>query len=278
MDRFDIRRAAMGLTAYAIERQNSCERHQVEVVPPWQEQRRFWTDAILQGMARLDGLTPDPKLMEQYDLELDQAQGCYFFTPATRQTQKDTIQELRRFVAALEVAADDRRRQVNVVRDLLEDMSLHPHWWNGKDNGLELARDEAERALRRMTAQLPIRFTRILLGGDAGPHWASGYVPGAVTDAGAVKQTPVYQDAVRKYPEVTDWPALCTVYVGHGLSSALGTADASSFDLEIMNRTGDSFLKEQGVRCVGGPYQMIVPTGPAQSQDRPAPLQMGLTM
>ena len=277
MDRFDIRRAAMGLTAYAIERQNSCERHQVEAVPPWQEQRRFWTDAILQGLARLDGLTPDPKLMEQYDLELDQTQGCYFFTPATRQTQKDTIQELRRFVAALEATADDRRCQVNVVRELLEDMASHPPW-AGTDNGLDLARDEAERALRRMTAQLPIRFTRILLGGDVGPHWASGYVPGAVTDAGAVKQTPVYQDAVRKYPEVTDWPALCTIYVGHGLSSALGTADASGFDLEIMNRTGDSFLKEQGVRCVGGPYQMIVPTGPAQSQDRPAPLQKGLTM
>ena len=120
MDRFDIRRVAMGLTAYAIERQNGFERHQPEDSPPWQEQRRFWTDAILQGMARLDGLTPDPKLMEQYNLELEQAKGCYFFTPTTRQTQKDTIQELRRFVAALEAADDDRRRQINVVRELLE--------------------------------------------------------------------------------------------------------------------------------------------------------------
>ena len=278
MDRFDIRRVAMGLTAYAIERQNGFERHQPEDSPPWQEQRRFWTDAILQGMERLDGLTPDPKLMEQYNLELEQAKGCYFFTPTTRQTQKDTIQELRRFVAALEAADDDRRRQINVVRELLEDMSLHPHWWNGKDNSLGRARDEADLALQRMTAQMPIRFTRILLGGDAGPHWASGFVSGAVTDAELVKQTPVYQDAVREYPEVTDWPALCTVYVGHGLSSALRTVDASSFDLEIMNRAGDSFLKEQSVRCVGGPHQMVVPAGPAQSQDSPAPLQMGLNM
>ena len=278
MDQFDIRRAAIGLTAYAIERQDGFERHQPEDSPSWQEQRRFWTDAILQGMARLDELTPDPKLMEQYDLELEQARGCYFTVPATQQMQKDTIRELRRFIAALEATDDDRRRQINVVRELLEDMSLHPHWWNGKDNGLDLARDEAERALRRMTAQLPIRFTRILLGGDAGPHWASGFVSGAVTDAESVKQTPVYQDAVREYPEITDWPALCTAYVGHGLSSALGTVDASSFDLEIMNRVGDSFLKEQGVRCVGGPHQMVVPAGPAQSQGSPAPLQMGLTM
>lgn len=278
MDRFDIRRVAMGLTAYAIERQNGFERHQPEDSPPWQEQRRFWTDAILQGMARLDGLTPDPKLMEQYDLELEQARGCYFTVPTTQQMQKDTIRELRRFIAVLEAAGDDRRRQINVVRELLEDMSLHPHWWNGKDNGLERARDEADLALRRMTAQMPIRFTRILLGGDAGPHWASGFASGAVTDAESVKQAPVYQDVVRKYPEIADWPALCTVYVGHDLSSALGTVDASSFDLEIMNRAGDSFLKEQGVRCVSGSRQMVVPAGPAQSQDSPDPLQMGLTM
>ena len=126
MDRFDIRRVAMGLTAYAIERQGGWERQRPEGAPTWQEQRRFWTNAILQGMARLDGLMPDPKLMEQYDLELEQAQGCYFFTPATRQTQKDTIRELRRFVAALEATGDDRRRQVNVVRELLEDSLSTP--------------------------------------------------------------------------------------------------------------------------------------------------------
>ena len=48
------------LAVYAIERQNGFERYQPENAPPWQEQRRFWTDAILQGMARLEGLTPDP--------------------------------------------------------------------------------------------------------------------------------------------------------------------------------------------------------------------------
>ena len=181
MDRFDIRHVAMGLTAYAIERQHSYERHQPESTQPWAERRRLWTDAILQGMARLDGLMPDPKLMEQYDLELEQARGCYFTVPATQQMQKDTIRELRRFVATLEATGDDRRRQVNVVRELLEDMSLHPHWWNGKDNGLDLARDEADRALVRMTAQIPIRFTRVILGGDAGPHWAGGFVSGSVT-------------------------------------------------------------------------------------------------
>ena len=278
MNRFDIRRVAMGLTAYAIERQNGQERHQPEGTPPWQEQRRFWTNAILQGMARLDGQEPDPRLVEQFDLELKQAQGCYFFTPATRQTQKDTIRELRRFVAALEATGDDRRRQVNVVRELLEDMSLHPHWWNGKGNGLDCARDETDRALVRMTAQMPICFTRVVLGGDAGPRWASGFVSGCVRDAEAVRQTAVYQDALRDYPEVADWPALCTVYAGRNLPTALGTVDASDFDLEIMNRTGDRFLDERGVRWLGGPYQMSIPAAPAQTQEESATPQMGFTM
>ena len=278
MDRFDIHRVAMGLTAYAVERQNGCERHQLEDAPAWQEQRRLWTDAILQGMARLDGLTPDPKLMEQFDLELEQARGCHFTVPATQQIQKDTIRELRRFVATLEATRDDRRRQVNVVRELLEDMSLHPHWWNGKDNGLDCTYDETDRVLVRMTAQMPIRFTRIVLGGDAGPYWASGFVSSSVTDEVAIKKTTVYQEAIRKYPEVVEWPALCTVYAGRGLHTALGTVDASNFDLEIMNRIGDRFLDERGVRWLGGPYQMTIAAAPAESLDVTAPFQMGHTM
>jgi hypothetical protein len=70
----------------------------------------------------------------------------------------------------------------------------------------------------------------------------------------------VYQKAIRKYPEVAEWPALCTVYAGRGLSTALGTVDASGFDLEIMNRIGDRFLDGRGIRWLGGPYQMAVQT------------------
>ncbi len=257
MSRFNIPRVARGLTTYAIERQHSLERHQPDGLPSWAEQRRFWTDAILQGMARLEGEQPDSRLMEQFDLELEQARGCFFFVPATTQMQKDTIRELRQFVAALEAAGDDQRRQIAVVGHLLEDMGTHRSWGLA-ENGLSRAWEETESALVRMTAQMPIRFTRILLGGDAGPHWVSGFVSGCVKDTEAVKETAVYQDAVRNYPEVTDWPALCTVYVGRGLPSALGTVDASSFDLEIMNRTEDKFLDRQGVRCVGGPYQLTV--------------------
>ena len=277
MNRFNIPLVAEGLTAYAIERQNGWERHQPEGAPPWQAQRRLWTDAILQGMARLEEQVPDPKLMEQFDRELEQARGCYFTVPATQQMQKDTIRELRCFIATLEATRDDRRRQVNVVRELLEDMASHLPW-TGKDNRLDLARNEAERSLVRMTAQMPIRFTHIALGGDAGPHWASGFVSGSVTDAEAVKQSAVYQGAVRDHPEITNWATLCVVYVGRGLPSALGTVDASDFDLEIMNRTGNRFLDEYGVRWLSGPYQMTVAAAPAESLDGSALFQMGHTM
>ena len=257
MNRFNIPLVAEGLTAYAIERQNGWERHQPEGAPPWQAQRRLWIDAILQGMARLEEQVPDPKLMEQFDRELEQAGGSAAAVPASLQLQRGTIQNLRNFVTALEDTGDDRRRQVNVVRELLEDMASHLPWAS-KDNRLDLARDEAERSLVRMTAQMPIRFTHIALGGDAGPHWASGFVSGSVTDAEAVKQSAVYQGAVRDHPEITNWATLCVVYVGRGLPSALGTVDASDFDLEIMNRTGNRFLDEYGVRWLSGPYQMTI--------------------
>lgn len=265
MDKFDTRRVAEGLTAYAIERQYGVERHQRQGDPNWMEQRHFWTDAILQGMARLNGGQPDQTLMERFDHELERAQSGCFFTPATHQMQKDTVRELRRFVSALEATGDDRRRQVDVVWRLLEDMSLHLPWAS-KNNDLSLACGEAESTLRRMTAQMPIRFTRILLGGDAGPHWASGFASGSVTDAEAVKQTAIYREAVRDYPEVKSWPALCTVYVGRDLPSALGTVDASAFDLEIMNRAGDCFVNDRGVRWVSGAYQMTIPVDPAAAK------------
>lgn len=252
------------LTVYAIERQAGMERHQPPGSPPWMEQRRLWTDSILQGMARLGGLTPDPKLMEQFDQRLEAARGCSAVEHLPPREQTALVRALSRYISALESASGDHRRQIAVIGDLFEDMVTHPSW-DLTGSGLLRAGDRAEIMLQRMTAQMPIRFTRILLGGDAGPHWVSGFVPGAVTDAEAIKQTPVYQSAVQDYPEITDWPALCTVYVGRDLPIALGAWDACEFDLKIMNRMGDRFLDEPGIRSVGGPYQMMVSCGPEMS-------------
>ncbi len=291
MSKIDIPRMADGLTAYAIERQNGMERHQPPGSRPWMERRRFWIDAILQGMARLEGLTPDPGLMERYDRRLEDARGFSAAETLPAKEQAALIRGLRQYVSALEATGEDRRRQIAVVGELLEEIAVHLSW-NDHGSGLSLARDEADRALVRITAQMPIRFTRILMGGDAGPHWASGYAPGAVTDAGALKQTAVYQEAVRDFPEVKSWPAICTVYMGRGLRFESEAVDATAFDLEIMDRAGDSFLEQRGVRWTCGFYQMTVLTGPEgdqamdgehlpetpePDQDGPAS-QMGLTM
>ena len=74
MKKYDISLAAEGLTAYAIERQSGFERHQPRGKSSWAESRRFWTDAILQGMARLEGGTPDPEMMASVQKRRDSAQ------------------------------------------------------------------------------------------------------------------------------------------------------------------------------------------------------------
>lgn len=283
------------LTVYAIERQAGTERHQPPDSPPWMEQRRLWTDSILQGMARLEGLTPDPNLMKQFDQRLEAARGCSAVESLSPREQAALVRTLSRYISALEDAGGDHRRQVAVIGDLFEDMVTHRSW-DFTGSNLLRARDHAETTLQRMTAKMPIRFTRILLGGDAGPYWESGFVSGCVSDAEAVKATAVYESARRLHPEITEWPTLCTVYVGRNLPIALGTRDACEFDLKIMNRLGDRFLDEPGISCVGGPFQMMVSHSPmmsaaaeehtvmcgegllAQSQEEQPSLQMSQTM
>ena len=247
---FNIQFVAEYLTTYAIERQNGVERCQLEHTPPWSEQRRRWTDAILQGMARLDGYEPDPKLMEQYDQRLNAARGCSTADTLPLQEQTTLIRDLSRYVSALEATGNDRRRQIVVVGSLLGDMLTHRSW-GFYENDLAHAREQWESTLLRMTAQMPIRFTRVLLGGECGPC-ESDFVSGSVTDADSVKATALYERMSRQYPEITEWPAICTVYAGRGLDSASGTVDAAHFDIAVIRGAGDRFLNLPGIRFVGG--------------------------
>ena len=154
MDRFNIPLVAEGLTAYAVEWQNGFERSSPSAyAPTWAETRRLWTDAILQGMARLESREPDSALMEQFDRQLEQARGSFATVPASPRLQKETIRSLRNFVRTLESAGGDHRRQIAMVGDLLEDMYLHRQW-NYKENGVLAARDEAESARARVTARM----------------------------------------------------------------------------------------------------------------------------
>lgn len=254
-----------GLAAYGVERQNGVERHQPEGTQPWAEKRRFWTDAILQGMARLEGAEPDPMWMERYDRRLEQARGSFAVEPASVELQRETIQALGGYLSGLEHAGGDRRQQVAVVSELMNDMASHLPWDSGAI-GLYDVWDQAEHILVRMTAQAPIRFTRILLGWETGPC-ESVYVSGAVDTPEEVMDTGLYAELKRKHPEVTEWPALCVVYNGGGQDSPLGVRDANQFDLDIMNRTGDRFLDLPGIRWAGGPYELRLADGPSMTMN-----------
>lgn len=260
MTGFPISLVEKGLTTYAMERQNGFERHQRQNAPTWADTRRFWVDAILQGMARLEGREPDPRQMERFDHQMEQAPGGSATQPAPYQLRRDTIHAIGNYLSALEIAGGDRRRQIAVVRDLLEDMSSHLPWAAGNGELCE-ALDRAERMLPRMTAAIaPIRFTRVLLGWERGPC-ESCYASGAVTTPEQVMDTPLYRDLSQRYPEVTDWPAVCVVYHGGGRDMPFGVENAAEFDLEIMNRTGDRFLDLPGIRWMSGPYEFYCEPG-----------------
>lgn len=252
MEEFNIQQTAKGLISYAVEQQNGRKRPVQEGHLPWPEQRRLWVDAVLQGMARLKGQEPDPSLMKQYDDAMKHG-----FPPSTARLRRATIRNLQNFVSAMEETKDDHRRQVDMIGDLLEDISLDFSWNSPKNRLLDVI-DDVEWALLRMTARLPIRFTYIVLGGDTGPHWGSGYASGGVTNVEAVKQTPVYRKAVEMYPEIKNWPTLCVVYVGAGLSSAAWTMDASDYDLEIMSRTWTKILDDLNVNPISGGHQIVI--------------------
>ena len=241
MNRFDIPLVAEGLTAYASSAQasypSSCRTRQDSLIPPrllspsnplrwastgaplkslppWAEQRRFWTDAILQGMARLEGRTPDPKLMERFDRRLEEARGCAAVEIMPLTSQRELVRNLRCFVSALEDTGDDRKQQVAVLRELFEDMAVQPSW-DRFANGVDLAIGEAKSALLRMTERKPICFTRILLGGEIGPG-GEAFVSGSVTGMEAVRGTKLFNQLTREHPEVSEWPAICMVYCGGG--------------------------------------------------------------
>ena len=101
MTGFNISLVEEGLTAYAVERQNGFERHQRQGTPPWAETRRFWVDAVLQGMTRLEDREPDPNQMERFDHHLEQARGSSAVQPVSNQLRMDTIRIIGNYLSAL---------------------------------------------------------------------------------------------------------------------------------------------------------------------------------
>lgn len=256
MKNYDIGLVVEGLTTYAIERQNSFERYQPQGVPSWTESRRFWTDAILQGMVRLEGGTPTPKLMERFDQRLEEARGCAAAELLSPTAQKALVRTLRGYVSALEATGEHRGLQVAVVRELLEDMVSHLSW-DSAANGLNHARDEVDSVLLRMTARKPIHFTRILLGSDTDPA-DDDFVSGIVTDAGGIRSTKLFARFSQAHPEVEEWPAIATVWLCGGQTVTAATVPANELELKIIREVGTRFLNYPGVRPVW-PHELRIP-------------------
>lgn len=244
---------AEGLAAYTIERQFGWERHRPDGAPPWDEVRTMWARAVL---GEMDG--ENPALIGIYNQRLKDAEGVFGAEPASLQLQRDTVKGLSEYVSALSRATGDNRREMFAVRELLDDIGSHLPW-AGSTNIQGKVLDKANRELRRKTAQQPIRFTRLLLGGERGPA-DSTFLPGLVTQADEILATDFFDDMRWRYGDYEKWPALCTVYTGGGRGQFL--YDADEFDVSIMNEAGDDFLKEPEVACLGGPYELEITCGP----------------
>lgn len=240
---------AEGLTAYAIERQNGIERNQPPDTPPWAEQRRGWIEDILQNYSEMDGTVNGKDLINSFDKRLEQAGKCFAVEPASVKLQRDTIRSLQSYASKLEHQPGDPRHKMMNVYKLLEDMIFHLSW-NSRVNGLWDAISQLEQALPRLTARQPIRFTRILLGGEIGPG-DTGFVSGTVSTAEEVMDTELYAEVSQRYPEVDEWPAVCVIYNCGEREMPFDVRDATEFDLELMRMAGVRFLDLPGLRWCG---------------------------
>ena len=243
---FDFPRAAEALAAYAVERQVGFERHQgLQLRQP--EERNRWIRGILRGMADVCGADQDAPI-RQFDQRLEDAHGCFAVETLGLPEQRHTIQSLRRYADQLDLMNGDQRERMMEVKNLLEDITVYLSW-NVSRTGVYDAREQVESQLLRMTARRPIRFTRVLVGGDLDPGGAE-FVSGLADSADDVRGTEMFQKTAQEYPERREWPAICTVYLGGGREFAVGTIDADELDMAVIRETGDRFLKRPGVRPV----------------------------
>lgn len=259
MEKFNISLVAKGLIAYAVERQVGSERVRLDGSPSPAERRRFCADAVLRGMAELEGLPPALKFLEQYDSALEQARHGFAAAPASPQLQTVVGQNFMRYVSALENAGGDSRRRIAEVRELAQDIAVHLPWASCKIQLFEPVICTAGNILKRMTAERPIRFTYFTLsGGFDPPNHIGDFVSGIVSDAEAVKATELYQKVTQWCPDAQSWRAICSVYVGGNAGTADTVTDADDFDMSIIREDEYRFLKQPSIRHVDG-WELEIP-------------------
>ena len=279
---FDLSRTVDELTTYAAERQAGYEQHRLgnSFRPP--ETRNEWVKDILRGMAEVNGADGD-ELTARFDRQLEEAHGCFSVEMLPRTGQKHIVQALRGYASALEQLDGDQRGRLMRVRDLLEDMTAYLPW-DPRAIGIYPARDQVEEQLLRLTARRPIRFTRVLLGGELDPGGIE-FLPGMVNDEESVRRTQEFQRLTAEYPKRGEWPALCIVCMGGGRREDAGTIDADRLDMAVICEAGEAFMKRPEVRpvwshqlTVSVEQTVAVPEIPAQNPDGPAPFQTGPTI
>ena len=250
----NLSRAARELAVYAAERQIGFERHQGSQI--WQPmERNEWIRGILRGMAEMSGADPG-EFTGILDQRLEEADNAFAMIPLSLPEKHHMIQSLCRYVDGLERLDGDQRARVKDVARLLDDISACLSW-DASRIGVYPARDQAEAQLLRMTVRRPIRFTRVLIGGDFDPGGVE-FMPGLVNDAKGVRGAQLFQQVCREYPERKEWPAICTVCLGNGGRLDSGVIDADDLDMAVIREAGDRILKQPWISLVP-PRQLRVP-------------------
>ena len=267
--KIDLPRAAEELTMYAAVRLVGFEQHRMGDGFHQPEVRNEWVRDILRGMAELCGEDAAP-LLQALDRRLEDASGSAGVEFPSLNDQKHTVQSLRQYVSALEWTEGDQRSRLYNVKKLLEDMSAYLPW-NVRDTGIYPARDEVGQALLLAVARRPIRFTRVLIGGETDPGGIE-YLPGVVNDADAdeVRHTAEFQRVAVEHPKLDKLTVMRIVCVGGRQQPAAGAIDADGLDIAVIRENGERFMSRSEV-CPVWAHELTVPVEEQSQQSEPEP-------
>lgn len=255
MEKVNIPIAAEELSAYAAQRLAGFEQHRLGDAYRQPETRHEWIRDILRGMAEVCGQDAAP-LLQSFEQRLTDVHGASTVEVLSPGGQKHMIRSLDRYVSALGCMEGDQRSRIFHARELLEEVCAYLPW-DPDANGARSARDRAWDQLQRAVARRPIRFTRVLLGGELDPGGIE-FLPGMVNDAESVRRTQEFQRLAVEYPKREEWPALCVVCMGGGRREDAGTIDAEGLDMAVIREAGEAFMKRPEVRPVWS-HQLAVP-------------------
>lgn len=268
--KIDLAQASEGLALYAARRLVGFEQGRPGESCCQPETRHEWIRDIIQGMAEVCGQDAVP-LLRAFDQRLEAASGSSNIEPLPLNGQKYTVQNLRQYASALGRMEGDQRARLLHTRELLGEVCAYLPW-NPDANSARAAYDQVRELLQQAVAQRPIRFTRVLLGGDLDPGSAE-FMPGLVDDAEGVRRTQEFQRLTLDYPKREEWPALCIVCMGGGRQAESNTIDADGLDMAVIREYEQEFMKRPEVR----PVWMHELTVPVQEQLRVLKFEPGKT-